>query len=139
MKPKNFGRTLGIGLRVASHVLGSTAQTGRETVRQFNDAVRDSNADAKAARAELTSRAARGAGRGIGGFIRPFSRIGGILWLEVTGVFFLLFAAFFAQSAWRLRASFAVGPDHTKALFSALLCLIFLYLFASSFWRSRRR
>jgi len=139
MKPQTLGRTIGIGLRLAGRALGSTAQTGRETVSQFNQAVRDSNSEAIAARAELTGRAARGAGRGIGGFLRPFSRIGGILWLEVTGVFFLLFAAFFAQTVWRLRASLVAGPDHTKFIFSSALCLVFLYLFISSFWRSRRK
>jgi hypothetical protein len=65
--------------------------------------------------------------------------VGGIVWLEVTGVFFLLFVVVFARALWIYRASYAQGPDHQKFLVSAPLVLVFLYLSVSSFWRARRR
>ena len=77
--------------------------------------------------------------RGIGGFFKPFTRVGGIVFLEVAGVFFLLFVLVFGQMVWRTRASYAAGPDHQKFLTAAGLMLVFLYLSASSFWRARKR
>jgi hypothetical protein len=71
--------------------------------------------------------------------LRPFRRIGGILWLEVTGVFFLLFVLVFAPTLWRTRASYAHGPDHRTFLVTAAVMAVFLYLSVSSFWRARRR
>jgi hypothetical protein len=83
----------------------------------------------------------RGAGvaRGVGGFLRPFRRVGGIIWLEVTGVFFLLPVVVFTPNLWRMRASWAYGPDHRMFLITAGVVVVFLYLGVSSFWRARRR
>ena len=77
--------------------------------------------------------------RGVGGFLRPFRRVGGILWLEVMGVFFLVFVVAFAPTLWRVRASYAHGPDHRTFLVTAAVMALFLYLGISSFWRARRR
>jgi hypothetical protein len=89
--------------------------------------------------AQTSSRTGRGLAGGIGGFLRPFRRVGGILWLEVTGVFFLLPAVVFAPTVWRTRLSFAHGPDHRTFWVSAVVIAVFLYLGVSSFWRARRR
>jgi hypothetical protein len=78
-------------------------------------------------------------GQGIGGFLRPFRRVGGILWLEVMGVFFLLPVVVFAPNIWRYRASYAHGPDHRTFLVSIIFVVVFLYLGVSSFWRAWRR
>ena len=75
----------------------------------------------------------------MGGFFRPFRRVGGILWLEVTGVFFLLPVIVFAPTVWRTRLSWAHGPDHRTFLVSALVVAVFLYLGVTSFWRARRK
>jgi hypothetical protein len=91
-------------------------------------------AEGRAAR--LTS---RGLVRGVGGFLRPFQRVGGILWLEVTGVFFFLPVVVFGPTLWRVRASWAHGPDHRLFLVTAGVIVLFLYLGVSSFWRARRR
>ena len=88
---------------------------------------------------QKTQRLTRAAGRGVGGFLRPFSRIGGILWLEITGFFFGLFALFFAQDVWRTRLNYASGPLHQRFLIAAVLTVVFAYLSASSFWRARRK
>ncbi|MGB7546921.1 MAG: hypothetical protein WBM14_04155, partial [Terracidiphilus sp.] len=92
-----------------------------------------------AARGRNARKAAGGLAQGVGGFLRPFRRVGGILWLEVTGVFFLLPVAVFGPTLWRIRASWAHGPDHKEFLVTAVVIVIFTYLSATSFWRARRR
>jgi len=87
---------------------------------------------------EKTHKYTRAAGRGVGGFLRPFGRIGGILWLQVTGFFFGLFALFFAQDLWRTRLSYA-GSQHQRFLIAAVLTVVFGYLSISAFWRARRK
>jgi hypothetical protein len=93
-----------------------------------------------ARQAGRTTRAVSGGvARGIGGFLRPFRRVGGIVLLEVTGVFFFLFVLVFGNWAWKLRAQYAHGPDHMRFLVYGGMCVVFLYLTLSSFWRARRR
>jgi len=93
-----------------------------------------------ARQAGRTTRAVSGGvARGLGGFFRPFRRVGGIVLLEVTGVFFLLFVLVFGNWAWKLRAQYAHGPDHLRFLVYAGMGVLFLYLTVSSFWRARRR
>lgn len=87
----------------------------------------------------IAAQTGRSVKRGIGGFLQPFRRVGGILWLEVTGVFFLLPVLVFGPNLWRYRASYAQGPDHRTFLVSACFVVVFLYLGISSFWRARRR
>lgn len=77
--------------------------------------------------------------KGVGGFLKPFRRVGGIVFLEVTGVFFLLFVLVFGNWTWKVRASYAQGPDHTKFLVYAAMTLVFSYLTVSSFWRTRKK
>lgn len=84
-------------------------------------------------------RASGGVARGLGGFLRPFGRVGRSIFLEVSGVFFLLFVLVFGNWTWRTRASCVHGPEHARFLVYAAMTLIFLYLTASSFWRARRR
>jgi len=81
----------------------------------------------------------RGVQQGVGGFLRPFRRVGGILWLEVTGVFFLLFALVFGWYMWQ---SYAVTGGHVwnrSTSLSGLFMAVFLYLGVSSFWRASKR
>jgi hypothetical protein len=91
------------------------------------------------AKGQTAGRTAKGVARGVGGFLRPFQRVGGILWLEMTGAFFLLFALLFGRAMWRVRASYAYGPEHIQFLGYAAMTAVFLYLGVSSFWRARRR
>ena len=75
----------------------------------------------------------------MGGFLRPFQRVGGILWLEVTGVFFFLPVVVFGPVLWKTRLSWAHGPDHSTFVITAAIVVLFLYLSVSSFWRARKR
>ena len=88
---------------------------------------------------QVAGKATRGVARGVGGFLRPFRRVGGILWLEVTGVFFALPVVVFAPAMWRSRLSWAHGPDHRTFLVSVGIVLLFSYLSVTSFLRARRK
>jgi hypothetical protein len=89
---------------------------------------------------QATARKGGNVARGVGGFLRPFRRVGGIVWLEVTGVFFLLFVPVFVwRGMWHVRSSYAHGPHHWEFLGYAALAALFLYLGVSSFWRARRK
>lgn len=118
------------GQRVAGAQAADTPQAA---------AAREAQAAQARAAGKTAGRATRGAARGVGGFLRPFRRVGGILWLEVTGVFFLLFVIGFARFAWSTRQSYAHGPDHLRFLVYTAAGLVFLYLGISSFWRAGRK
>ena len=143
MKPEKLGRVLGTGLRVAGRMVSEHEPKARHAVaagRQMQSEVRREAESAM--RAEMGQAAAtltRVAGRGAGGFLRPFRRVGGILWLEVTGFFFGLFAAYFGMDVWRMRAALHGGAGHERLLLSAAASVVFAYLCLSAFWRARRR
>jgi len=143
MRPLIIGRVLGTGVRVAGRMAGqqlasaTQAAAAGQQQQAANPAVRVKNADQTVRRS--TAQVGGGIARGVGGFLKPFRRVGGILWLEVTGVFFLLPVLVFAPNLWRMRASWAQGPDHRTFLVTALVVVVFLYLGVSSFWRARRR
>jgi hypothetical protein len=84
---------------------------------------------------------------------RPVVRLSAVLWLEVTGVFFGIFALFALGSVWRLWGQWRLIAAHAsgvslmatrsegeKQLLGALAMLaIFGYFCVSSFVRARRR
>lgn len=158
MNPNEFGKKLGIGVRVAGRIAKQRAEESAQAKSRQQNSTSPSGTvgispsgqmpssgytanytekvrEARKASHKLT----RAAGRGVGGFLRPFGRVGGILWLEVTGFFFGLFALFFAVDVWRMRLSYAAGPQHFHFLTSAGLTGVFCYLSASAFWRAGRK
>jgi hypothetical protein len=141
MKPQNIGRALGIGLRVAGRVAGQrmAASAQRAASPPAVSPMAAPSAAQSRATGQVAGQAARGATRGVGGFLKPFRRVGGIVWLEVTGVFFALPVLVFGPVLWRTRMSWAHGPDHRTFLVTAGIVLLFLYLSLSSFWRARHR
>jgi hypothetical protein len=74
---------------------------------------------------------------------RPFVKASGVLWLEMTGSFFALFALFAAQSTWTHRADLHQTALHHTAhqhfLISCGVTLAFTYFSVSSFLKARRR
>jgi hypothetical protein len=142
MRPQTIGRAFGIGLRVAGRIAGQRLAGTAQPAQPQAVAAAPSRATVPAA-GQATARAGRsvvkGVAQGAGGFLRPFRRVGGILWLEVTGVFFLLPVLVFAPAVWRARLSWAHGPDHRTFWASAFVVAVFLYLGASSFWRAQRK
>jgi hypothetical protein len=140
MKPEKIGRVFGIGVRVAGRMAGqrlaNTAQPAQS--HQVANSAAATIATLRAA-SEASSRANRGVVQGVGGFLRPFRRVGNILWLEITGVFFLLPAVVFAPTVWRTRTSWAHGPDHRLFIASTIVVVLFFYLGVTSFLRARRK
>ena len=141
MRPEKIGRVLGVGLRVAGRV-ASERMSGTATVAAAQSAGATSQSTGEAA-GQAAGRAAGSAGkgvvRGVGGFLRPFQRVGGTIWLEVTGVFFFLPVLVFAPTLWRTRMSWEHGPDHRMFVAAAIVVAVFFYLGVTSFWRARRR
>jgi len=127
---------MGIGLRVAGRVAGQrVAVSGQDS--GIASAVQA--AGGVSVRSRAVGKTVKGVARGVGGFLRPFCRVGGIVGLQVTGVLFLLPVAVFSPTLWRTRASWAQGPNHQHFLVTAVVVGVFLYLSLSSFWRARRR
>jgi hypothetical protein len=158
MKAENIGRVLGIGLRVAGRMAGQKLMGGTQTAGapatgagQAGQTQQNTQAAGVAARGQAASQAdarvtgqtagrtAKGVARGVGGFLKPFRRVGGILWLEITGSFFFLFVAAAALPLWRNRPSHLNGPYDKNFLAAAGIMVVFFYLGASSFWRARKR
>lgn len=149
MKPETIGRVLGVGLRVAGRMAGQRlagsqttasgprpgAPTGRGQVAQPVTIDGITGRVAGRAAAQATGSVARG----VGGFFKPFRRVGNIVFLEVAGVFFFIFVLVFGNWAWRLRDQAAQGSEHAKFLVCVGMMLVFLYLSVSSFWRARRK
>jgi hypothetical protein len=147
MRAQIIGRVLGTGLRVAgkmaSERLSAAAQPTPAQQAPFQAQAPPepiaNTADRIKAAGQAAAQSGGGVARGIGGFFRPFRRVGGIIWLEVAGVFFLLPVIVFGPNLWRMRASWAHGPDHRIFLITAGVVVVFLYLGVSSFWRARRK
>ena len=143
MKPEKLGRVLGTGVRVAGRLMSEREQDARRAVAAGQQMQAEIRTETRAAmRQELAQgarAASRAAGRGVGGFLRPFQRVGGILWLEVTGFFFGMFAVYFGADAWRVRVALHAGPEHNHLLLAAGACAGFAYLSVSAFWGARRR
>jgi hypothetical protein len=146
MKPEELGKKLGIGVRVAGRIAGQRAaqaaaaqKAGTSPAAPLLEELRQSKAEVKSEMRAEGHRISRAAGRGIGGFLRPFGRVGGILWLEVTGFFFGLIALYFAQDLWRIRQSYATGPQHQHFLVDAGAVVLFAYFCVSAYWRAGRK
>jgi|HubBroStandDraft_2_1064218.scaffolds.fasta_scaffold175483_2 hypothetical protein len=157
-----IGRALGVGVRVvgrmagqflegparpaaaasqlhqAAPVAGSQAPSSNHSNHQ-NRAASQSAAHATIQAGQSVGHASQSLRRGVGGFLRPFRRVGGILWLEVTGVFFLLPVVVFAPSLWREIQGYPHTSDHRTLWVTTGVVAVFLYLGVSSFWRAHRR
>ena len=140
MRPESLGRVLGTGLRVAGRMasqrMGAAAQPSVSTPGSGPSPNRPAD---PVSRTRAAAKSPANLARGIGGFLKPFGRVGGILWLEVTGVFFFLPVLVFTPTLWRTRLSFAHGPDHRTFVASAIVVVLFFYLGVTSFWRARKR
>lgn len=94
-----------------------------------------------------TGTQARGVQEGLSRFkasaVEPVIRLSSVLWLEVTGVFFGIFALSTAIAIWRLRADWRAVLRHPEAHGSLVapvaIFLLFAYFCISSFVRARRR
>jgi hypothetical protein len=141
MRAQKIGRALGIGLRVAGRIAEERMAGQKKSPESRSWGAGSGAAAATAARsaARVTSRASGGVTRGIGGFFKLFTRLGGILFLEVTGAIFLLLGIVFASFVWRSWHAGLQGADLWHFGIEALVAAMFIYLGLSSFWRARRK
>ena len=144
MEPKKVGRTLGIGVRVASNMLRerveraaasspATSATGNRPPMPASPSVHSVPMSRRVATAK---RGAKAFGQALLG---PFTHAGGVLWLEITGLFFALFALFFVQSVYRVRTAWRQGPEHGHLLLYCALAFVFAWFSVSSFARAYRK
>ena len=104
---------------------GSVAQTAARTVEQAR---------------EVKSGLRRGSKRFGEAMWGPFVRLSGVLWLEVSGFFFGLFALFFLGAVIRLRGEWHTGSTERQQLVGSVAMLVlFGYFCVSNFVRARRR
>ena len=132
MEPTRLGRKLGIGVRLASGAVRDRAAQAAHSIQQEAPAY----AERSAVQGRAVAAGAKKFGKSVWG---PFAHAGGVLWLEVTGIFFALFGIFFAQGAWRMRHAWHSGPDHSRFLVYAAVTLVFFYFAFSSFYRARKK
>ncbi len=70
----------------------------------------------------------------------PFAHVSSVLWSEITGVFFGLFAFYFARGAFQYRYALAsTAADHGKFVLDLAMALLFGYFAVSSFYIARRK
>jgi hypothetical protein len=173
MDSVRFGRVLGIGARLAAKTMVSAVDAATSPnpsagakARQSGDAGSASTAASASTvasnkgaasgvrlgeRAARTTAQVRQTGRGLkeGGrrfgeaVWGPFVKLSGALWLELTGVFFGIFAVFAGGNAWKMRWALhetAENRDaHTRLLIAAAMAVVFGYFCVSSFVKASRR
>ena len=70
----------------------------------------------------------------------PFVKLSGVLWLEMTGVFFGIFALTAGVGVWKSRGELhAGGAAEHRFWFAVGMLAVFGYFSVSSFLRARRR
>jgi len=160
MDSVRFGRALGVGARAAARTLVTAVDAATAPNPSKGTPVpTPKTPETKAAVAgeklgQQTARTAtqvRQTGQGLKqGSKRfgeaawgPFVKLSGVLWLEVTGVFFGIFALFAGVGAWKLREDWhqtALNHEaHVHFLSSAVMAAVFGYFCVSSFVTAGRR
>jgi hypothetical protein len=82
----------------------------------------------------------RAAGTGFSATAKSVRRSTHILWLEVTGLFFLVFAAVCGGAGWReYQKHLAGNAEMSRVYLAGGLALLFVWFGLTSFWRARRR
>jgi hypothetical protein len=173
MDSVRFGRVLGIGARLAAKTMvsaveaatapnpsaaakakgsvdaasGSAAASGSKTASGQREVPRVRVAQQAArttAQVRQTGRGLKEGSRRFGEAVwGPFVKLSGALWLELTGVFFGIFAVFAGGNAWKMRGALherAANHDaHVHLLISVAMAVVFAYFCVSSFVKANRR
>jgi hypothetical protein len=170
MDSVRFGRTLGIGARLAAKTLvsavdaatapnpsGAGKAAGASAADAETAATNAARSKAEASGARLGEKTARTTaqvvetgkglkrgGRRFGEAVwGPFVKASSQLWLEFTGVFFGIFAAFAASNAWKMRGEVhetaANHEAHGHLLLAVAMAVVFGYFCVSSFVKANRR
>ena len=158
MGANRFGRVLGVSARIAAEKLREKAsQAAAASPSSPQRPSAPSGAPASSSPVPLVSsrssapprpplvaeyvagsrRVARGAGRFGASIWRPFAHASGVLWLQITGVFFALFTLFFVVHASQVYR--AAGWNDRHGVVYILLAILFGWFAVSSFWRANRK
>lgn len=93
-----------------------------------------------ASRAARRSRLLGALWKGVRGAALSLGRVLHRVWLEVTGIFFLIFALVGGAAAWREYPLYRAGrADLLHLLAPALFSALFAWFGLTSFWRARRK
>lgn len=136
MEPNTFGRKFGIGVRVASKKLLDRAAQASPPPALANQQATAHTSPVYAAQGKAVARGTRKFGEAMW---RPVAHASGVLWLEITGLFFAIFTLVFASNTYKLRQDWSTGPSHSRFLTYAAVTLVFAYFTFSSFYRALRK
>jgi len=173
MDSVRFGRVLGIGTRLAAKTMvqavdaatapnpdagaktsaGEKASSAGSATASVGASGRRGSPEGSGARQQAARTAAQvvqtGQGLKEGGkrfneaFGGKVKRLSGTLWLELTGVFFGIFALSAGIAVWKMRAALhetAANHDmHSRLMVGVLMVLVFGYFCVSSFVKANRR
>lgn len=156
MDSGRFGRVLGVGARLAGKTLKDAVEaaaadhpTARERVPTCSMGAvtmppRSPRESKAVTQARLRLAAVKRGGSHFGDAIwKPFARASGVLWLEVTGVFFGLVAMAGLDGVWLNRAvvhwTTSAADIKLHAATAGVIALTFGYFCLSSFLQARRR
>jgi hypothetical protein len=159
MDSVRFGRALGIGTRLAAKTAkaamdAATAPNPSAKAPERAGAGTGSGADSRpglgdrvtrtAAQVQQTGQGLKEGSKRFGAAVgKPLVKLSGVLWLELTGVFFGLFAMAAGGAAWRLRWAMretAVNhEEHVRFLVGGCMAVVFGYFCVSSFVKASRR
>ena len=169
MDSVRFGRVLGIGARLAAKTMVSAVDAATAPNPSAAKAKQDAGEDQAAGSSSTTAEKAKVSGTRLGqnatrttaqvrqttqglkeGSRRfreaawgPLAKASGALWLELTGVFFGIFAVFAGGGAWKMRAALhETSANHdapVRLLFSVAMAALFGYFCISSFLRARKK
>jgi hypothetical protein len=157
MDSERFGRVLGVGARLAAKTVAEAVDAATAPSPTAKNGGTGTDGGAASVTAPTTQKAApireqvletgRGLkreGKRFGEAVwGPFARLSGVLWLELTGVFFGLFALTMGAGLWRQRGIIhGTGAGHEALVRFFLLAgvaLLFGYFCVSSFLRAGRK
>ena len=155
MDKVRFGRALGYGARHAARTLQRAAEAATSPAAQSPAPGKPAAASASQTRPvqtrpaatpevlrrapqklEYAKRASQSAGRSVW---KPFAKFSSVLWLEITGSFFALFAFALLRGAWMLRGFPAGTIERSHLYLYAVPGALFAWFAVSNFLRARRR
>ena len=142
-----FGRALGMGVRHAAKSLMSVMRAAEAAAAPSPNkpaatrpaAVRPAPSPRQAPNPGVVKTQARTLGRSVWA---PFARFSSVLWLEVTGTFFAIFALTAGLQVWKWRAAVRLSPatlDARRLYVYFAVFALFAYFTVSSFVRANRR
>ena len=135
MRPHSVGRVLGLGARLlGQRVFAPPPSRTNEEQRALRE-TRARQGQVLGQGVRRIPRGSRAFGRAV---LSPVAHAGRVLWLEITGAFFALFAVLFFQHLWTIRAAWRSGPERGHFWAYGGLALMFGWFAVSSFVRSRK-